>query len=264
MNSGTAIVEMHPRCFVLIRGLARERGHWGSFVTGLERCFPDLPIHAIDLPGTGNKRHLRSPASIAAIAGVIHGEIAGLSRPLVIGMSLGAMVALELARQMDSQISGAVCINTSAGDLSPLGQRLSLSGIALVCASLLGAPPRTRERWIHRITSNHALATCPDLERWIAIANHHPVSRKVALAHVLAAAHYRVRKGPKIRVPLLWLTSRGDRLVDWRCTLQLQRELGGAIGIHDIAGHDLPHDAESWGIEQIRDWLVTSSRETSS
>ncbi|KGF78004.1 hydrolase, partial [Massilia sp. JS1662] len=39
--------------WVLMRGLTRESGHWGTFMGKLQARFPDDRIVALDLPGNG-------------------------------------------------------------------------------------------------------------------------------------------------------------------------------------------------------------------
>ena len=51
--------------WLLIRGLARESGHWGDFLTQLQRAFPQAQIHCLDLPGCGINHRQSSPDSIS-------------------------------------------------------------------------------------------------------------------------------------------------------------------------------------------------------
>lgn len=52
--------------WVLMRGLTRESGHWGRFVGLLQDRFPAARIVALDLPGNGRLKELRSPSRIGA------------------------------------------------------------------------------------------------------------------------------------------------------------------------------------------------------
>lgn len=53
--------------WLLLRGLARESGHWGDFVSRLQREFPQATINTLDLPGTGRFNNLPSPNTIENI-----------------------------------------------------------------------------------------------------------------------------------------------------------------------------------------------------
>jgi hypothetical protein len=47
----------HAELRVLIRGLAREAGHWGDFAERFRAVEPDAQVIAVDLPGAGELRH---------------------------------------------------------------------------------------------------------------------------------------------------------------------------------------------------------------
>jgi len=58
---------------------------------------------------------------------------------------------------------------------------------------------------------------------------------------------------------MLLLSSRGDRLVDARCTDALAAAWGLKPRVHPWAGHDLPLDDPDWTIRQVRQWLSEST-----
>ena len=39
--------------WILLRGLARESGHWGAFTAQFARAMPGCEVLALDLPGNG-------------------------------------------------------------------------------------------------------------------------------------------------------------------------------------------------------------------
>lgn len=43
----------HRDVWFLLRGLTREAAHWGEFLPALRAAWPDVDIHALDLPGAG-------------------------------------------------------------------------------------------------------------------------------------------------------------------------------------------------------------------
>ena len=53
--------------WLLLRGLARESGHWGDFFSKLQRECPHATINTLDLPGTGRFNNLPSPNTIEEI-----------------------------------------------------------------------------------------------------------------------------------------------------------------------------------------------------
>ena len=52
------------RQWILLRGLARESGHWGRFATELAHGLPHDRVVPLDLPGNGLLHRQRSPASV--------------------------------------------------------------------------------------------------------------------------------------------------------------------------------------------------------
>src|SRR5690554_7628397 len=56
--TGTGITDnMH---WILLRGLTRERAHWGDFPERLRAAFPDQHFHLVDLPGDRKSTRLNS------------------------------------------------------------------------------------------------------------------------------------------------------------------------------------------------------------
>jgi pimeloyl-ACP methyl ester carboxylesterase len=80
------------------------------------------------------------------------------------------------------------------------------------------------------------------------------VSRGNVLRQLVAAALYRA---PDARppVPILVLASRGDRLVDAACSVNLARRWNAPIALHPTAGHDLTFDEGPWVASQVQQWL---------
>src|SRR5690606_41149258 len=50
--------------FYLLRGLIREKGHWGHFLRELKNICPNAIITPIDIPGAGEYYTTPSPLSI--------------------------------------------------------------------------------------------------------------------------------------------------------------------------------------------------------
>jgi len=243
--------------WVLLRGLTRERRHWGDFPEILKRAFCDTEVYAIDLPGNGSLNAQESPMRVTEMAESCRRQLrdVGAAPPYnVVAMSLGAMVAIAWATRNPEDISGCVLINTSLRSLSPFHHRLRPQNY-LKLASLLmpGCDPRFRESVILQITSN--LPTSPEkLSEWSAYARENPVSSRNALRQLLAAVRY-VPPSVKPLPPVLILCSARDQLVDPRCSKTLATRWNSAFAEHLSAGHDLPLDDAPWVAEQIRRWL---------
>lgn len=246
--------------WVLLRGLTRERRHWGPLPALLRAARPGEPVVALDLPGNGARHRERSPARVEAFAADARAALraAGHAPPYrLLAMSLGAMVAVAWAQQHAAELRGAALINTSLRPFSPFHQRLRPGSYATLLRLALTEPdPREREAAILRLTSR--LVTAPGvrdalLRDWSTWRREHPVSGANALRQLLAAARYRA-PGAAPRVPLLVLAGACDALVDPACSRRLAAAWGCTFAEHPAAGHDLPLDDAAWVVGHVARW----------
>ena len=244
--------------WVLLRGLARESGHWGAFAGLLQRRHPDARIVALDLPGNGPLNGQPSASRIEAMTQWCRDRLRAqeFEPPYrLLAMSMGAMVAVDWAVRATEELGGCVLINTSLRPFSPWYRRLRPANYAALLA--LAVTPglgNGYERTILRLTSRNPAAAADVLDDWSGLRRTRPVSAANALRQLLAAARYRAPLAPPA-VPLLVLTSRRDQLVDSRCSQELARRWRAEIAIHPTAGHDLTLDDPAWVADQIDRWL---------
>ncbi|MDX1633559.1 MAG: alpha/beta hydrolase [Marinobacter sp.] len=240
--------------WILLRGLTREQAHWGDLPERLAASLPEHRFHTLDLPGTGNRYRDTSPWTIAGIRQRVAQAAAHIPPPYgLIALSMGGMVALDWAQaEPRGRIQYLVLINTSGG-FSPPWQRFRPSALPAVVRLLSRRELFDREAGILALTSNRPVAT-ETVKRWYSIQRQRPVSRQNALRQLTAAARYR----PRAQRPLpdaLVLASRGDRIVDWRCSRALEQRWQWRLQVHPHAGHDLPLDAPDWVVAQIVAYL---------
>jgi pimeloyl-ACP methyl ester carboxylesterase len=245
--------------WVLLRGLTRERRHWGNFPDRLQAALPGARVIALDLPGNGVRNTLPSPLSVAAMVQDLRIQLQrlGIGPPWhLFAMSLGGMVAIDWATRHPGEISGAVLINTSDGRVQPFYRRLKPGAwLQLLRSTLPGLSAAQRERLIAHLTSQR-LATADAAPReWVACRESHPVSRVNAWRQWLAALRFDAPLEPP-PVPLLLLGSAGDRLVDPRCSRSLAMAWNATHAEHPTAGHDLAFDDPEWLLHTVRDWLA--------
>lgn len=248
-----------PAAWVLLRGLTREARHWGDFPDRLAARL-GAEVRCVDLPGNGRLNHLPSPLSVAQMADWCHDEIrhAGIGRPCaVLAMSLGAMVAVAWAGRHPADIGRAVLINTSLRPFSTPWQRLRPRNFPRLLRLLaLPANARRIEAAIFEMTSRRADAAV--IERWLAWRATNPVSRRNALAQLLAAATSRApAQSPFQR--LLLLASEHDGLVSAACSRRIAEAWEVPLRVHADAGHDLPLDDPDWVVKQISRWAESDS-----
>lgn len=248
-----------PRRWLLLRGLARESAHWGEFLLQLQAAFPQDCIATLDLPGTGRFIDQTSPNRIEAIAEVVRQQALDdrlLQQPvMLLGLSLGGMVAWQWLRQYPQDVRAGVLINSSFASLSPFYRRLRWQAYGDVLPLLTRSDAFELELAIVRLVSNledqqrHTIA-----EHWADIRRRRPMTAANIARQLQAAARYRPDlQGPT--QPMLLLNSAGDRLVSPACSTAISRRYQIPLHTHPIAGHDLPLDDPAWVIERLRDFV---------
>jgi pimeloyl-ACP methyl ester carboxylesterase len=243
--------------WILLRGLMRDRRHWGDFPALFQAQFPAARLLMPDLPGNGLRHREASPARVEAMAEHYREELhrQGIAPPYrLFAMSLGAMVAVAWSSAHPEEIESCVLANTSLRPISPFHHRLRPVAYPLLLRLALGSPhPRTAEQAVLDLTSRHHERTSVVLEDWSAWRRSHPVSRANGLRQLGAAIRFRA-PATKPEVPLLLLNGAGDRLVDPRCSQALAALWQVPLRVHPSAGHDLPLDDADWVLRQISDW----------
>jgi pimeloyl-ACP methyl ester carboxylesterase len=245
--------------WVLLRGLMREQRHWGDFPAQLARALDGAAIVTPDLPGNGQRHGQTSATSVAAMVEHCRQDLSarGLRPPYrLLALSLGGMAAVEWASRYPDEIAACVLVNTSMRPYSRFHQRLRWRNYPAIAGLLLRGGVARQESLILHLTSRDAATHLRDglLQQWLAYQHDHPVRRANALRQLWAAARYR---GPAMAppVPLLILSSAGDRLVDPACSRQLAQAWSAPHLEHPDAGHDLPLDAGPWVAQAVAQWL---------
>jgi len=245
-----------PRPWVLLRGLMRDRRHWGEFLDRFSAAFPDVPIVTLDFPGNGELHAQRSLATIEHTVAFCRAELqrSGLAPPYrVLAMSMGAMVAADWAVRHPAEIEACVLINTSLRPFSRFWERLRPRVYPSVLRfAVLNPNAREAEAMVLQLTTTRRDRSV--LPGWTAWRQATPVSKGNALRQLSAAMRYVApRSAPATK--LLLLVGAGDSLVNPQCSHKLAAAWGCALREHPSAGHDLPFDDADWVAAQVEDWL---------
>lgn len=256
---------------VLIRGLTRESRHWGDLagtdgllVRQLRQVQPgvDWRVLSLDLPGNGRFSAMQSPATVAPTVELVRAQLLamGATPPYVlIGMSLGGMVATDWAQRYPQETQRLILINCSMRPYNGPLQRLrvrnwpSLLGLAAAWARA-GQAVRI-ERQIHQLTCRRADSLEADVQSWVRIREDQPVSAANALRQLWAALRFRCADLPPACRTLL-LSGAQDGLVHPDCSARLAGLWRAGHYQHPTAGHDLPHDDPAWVSARIAGWLT--------
>jgi pimeloyl-ACP methyl ester carboxylesterase len=250
--------------WLLLRGLARESGHWGAFVPLLQSTFPEAQVTQLDLPGTGCFHQETSPGTIRTITDAVRRYALAngfIQQPVtILALSLGAMVAWEWMRSYPEDICGATLMNTSFADLSPFYQRLRWQSYKTFVTLMMARGVHNRESGILQLASNRRDQDEQITLAWEKIQNERPVSLKNSFRQIIAAASYRpgdIKPGQ----PVLLLNGQGDRLVAPACSEAIHKKWNLELRRHLWAGHDLTLDDGAWVTLQLQDWVAQNKNQ---
>ena len=248
---------MEPETWFFLRGLTRQAAHWGSFPENFVKNLPNATSAVIELPGFGQRRGAVSPSSIAGIAADVVEQVRfATGAKYLVALSLGGMVALEILEKYPTLFSGIVVMNTSAAGVNRIQRRISFKTATAIAIGERMNNPADQEALLLSFLANDSARIADELPLWIELAEKYPYSVSNGLRQLFAAASFRVpfRNQKKPDIPLLFLASGKDRLVDYRCSIELSRALQSPIKVHPTAGHELPLDAPDWLMEQLLIW----------
>lgn len=243
--------------WILLRGLTRESGHWGSFLQLFQQAFPEDVLLPLDFPGNGLCHDQPSPWTVNAMVQHCRTQLAekGIQAPYsVLALSLGAMVAVAWSQAHPGEISRQVLINTSLRPFSPFYQRFQPRNMAMVARLVLtAANANAWEQAIWRMTSR--LSDPGVIKDWVRLRQLHPVTPLNALRQLWAASRFTAPAQPPA-TPTLLLASTHDRLVRVQCSRSVARQWHWPLVEHPTAGHDLPLDDGPWVLDQLRSWMA--------
>ncbi|MBO9665643.1 MAG: alpha/beta hydrolase [Bdellovibrio sp.] len=241
-----------PKKWILLRGLARGKGHWGSFTTRLQEHFPNDQFELLDLPGNGERNKVTSPISIGDYVHDLRrqSQFVKDGEPFhLLAISLGAMVAAEWMHEFPHEVCKAHLICTSSSDLSPFYHRYQLRNLIPSLGLSLEKDPAQWESVVLKMTTNSQARREEELPGMVEYSKQHPEFRLNVIRQLVAASRFSFPKDLPGDVNLIG--SFGDRLVSPACTLKLAERWGIKARMHPWSGHDIPIDDPQWLLEHL-------------
>lgn len=253
--------------WLLLRGLAREARHWGSFPTDLQKALETdgkvIRVEALDLPGAGRYSEMKSPMTIAGITDFVREKSLEIrerqrlmgerpaSKVVLVAVSLGGMIAARWMERWPKDLSACILVNTSFRGVSPIFHRLSPSALLHLYRILRTKDEKDREANVLKMISNRPEFHEATAAQWAKYQLERPVSIENFARQLLAASlfHPSLEEPP---CPVLVVGSAGDRMVSPQCSISISEHWQTKFVQHESAGHDLPLDDPRWLIEQIR------------
>ena len=238
---------------LFIRGLTRESRHWRGFEKKFQLENPTHHIYSIDVPGAGEFNHLTSSRKIDDYVHFLRLKLEEKyteGPAVLIGISMGGMIALRWGELYPSEVEKVFVINTSASNLSKKSERFNLMEFKTILSILISRNLKKKEALTLKLTTNKFIITDDVLEEFVLIQKTRPVSLKSGLNQLWAASKFTIHH--PLKIPLKIISSLKDNLVAPICSQELAEKLKAEIVTHPDAGHDLPLDDPDWLLSVLR------------
>lgn len=244
---------METRNWILLRGLARGKGHWGSFARMFQDSRPQDQFEFLNSPGCGERFAEKSPLKISEYVEDLRRQSRFVQegKPVhLLALSLGGMMAVEWMRLYPQEIAQTFLVGTSASNWARFYERFQPHNyIPLVQMLTTPGKPEFIEKKILHMVVNSEERIAAEWKELFAYSQRCPLQASNVLRQLYAAAHFDFPE--KAPGPVKIIGSRGDRLVSPQCSLKIARHWGLEAHMHSWAGHDLAIDDPRWLIEQV-------------
>jgi pimeloyl-ACP methyl ester carboxylesterase len=222
---------------VLIQGMGFDRHGWDRIPGKLRRRFR---LVLVDNRGCGRSDRAGRSFTVADMAGDVVAvlDAAGIRRAHVLGVSLGGMVAQELAIRHPDRVDALVLVCTAPG--WPFAYPMPAPSVRLLVATARMPAEAARRRHTENALSARAVRERPDLvDRLLERQGSRPADRGTLSAQAAAGARYAGRlRQSRIRARTLVLHGDADTVVDPRNGRLLAARIPGAqLRIFPGLGH---------------------------
>ncbi len=256
---------MNRTKWVILRGLGRGHGHWGTFISKLTAAVPEDSIYWLDLPGNGFLNAAVSPVKIEDYISSLENQLQltdffhTKGRCVGVGLSLGAMVLTEWSQQQSQRFDKIILINTSAANFSKPWKRISLQVLANSMKQLFTTELEQFEMNSLQITTtlteDMIRANFNDsYQAVIEFSKKYPIEKGNITRQLLAAARYLFPK--KITVPTVLISGAGDKFVNPQCSQDIKNHWGCELVVHPTAGHDIAFEDSDWLIQTLKTYSL--------
>lgn len=230
--------------WVLLRGLMRDQRHWNGFDQRLRQ--KGLRVLTPDLPGNGTLSHELSPLKIADYAHAVWQQLDEQVQEgetiYLLGLSMGGMLALEMACQRPWQIRHVFVLNSSAANLSSWYQRFNpLNALKAFFMRARGNALHPIESTIVRLTSFSHRRDRELIVKWSEFRRDTTPSLRNVWRQLWAAFQYQCPL--TVEVPITVLCGDRDALVSMASSKALAWHFYTDLIVLAYCGHDAAIDA---------------------
>ncbi|MEZ4372391.1 MAG: alpha/beta fold hydrolase [Polyangiaceae bacterium] len=241
---------------LLIRGLARHLLHWGKLPELLE---DDFRLVLFDNRGMGRSEVPRPPYTTARMADDAAEVLraAGVERAHVFGMSLGGMIAQELALRHTTRVDRLVLGCTRAGPGT--GPRIAPKTVLEMLGAGRFAPDEAIARTAHLALGERFISEHPEvIAEWRALARDYPPARAGFLGQLVAGGlHDTRRRLSRVAQPTLVITGDADNLIHADHSRYLAKRIRDAqLEVLPGAGHDFTTERPELAAQLLKAFLL--------
>lgn len=255
------MVQVEKAKWIVLRGLGRGYGHWGSFQHKMREAFPNDELYFIDLPGNGVMNGQSSPLKIGQYVSYLENQLKmsafyETEGPVYgIGLSLGGMVMTEWASQFETFFTKIFLINTSASNFSKPWKRISIPVFLNTAKQVFKMTVEQSELNSLKITTNLSEETIrgefgDDYKSNIAFTKKYPITKENVLRQLFAASRYFFPGA--MTTPTVLINGAKDRFVNPSCSVDIQEVWKCKLVTHPTAGHDVAFEDGPWIIKQLK------------
>lgn len=251
-------MEIKPKNWLMLRGLAREERHWGAFPHMVKEQFPQTKVHFLELPGVGKKANQNAFSQIKDYTNQLREEWLALKDENqdpwgILAISMGGMIAMDWCDRFPHDMQAMVLVNSSAGNLSLPHHRFSPLAFGTVLKLFFREDYEEREKAILDLTTNIFRPDQELIKKNASYSADTPIKRASFLRQMAAASRFKIPK--ELSQEMLILAAKKDRLASYKCSQAIAKHFNRKISYHDQAGHDLPLDDPQWIIDRMKEFL---------
>ncbi len=239
--------------WIFLRGWVRGKNHWGDFEDFFKKTFPQCEITFMDLPGNGERYLEKTPLQLQQVVEDFESQLSKKKTYSILGHSLGGMIALQWLETYPKRFESAVIVNSSSAKVSSVFKRLRPSSLLNLFNVAKAKTLTEKEQAIYGLIANNSERRQQCLPAVIAASEKGSSTLGNAARQLVLAMRLKLRF--ESSVPLLFLSSKADRLVSYECSQDLATAYKANLQLHDWAGHDLFMDDPEWVCGKIKSFL---------
>lgn len=249
--------------WLLIRGLAREKRHWGNFPNTIKENFSDAQVLSLEIPGVGKKYKEKSLLSIDENVYHLREEFIKNKKTskdpwCILAISMGGMFAMRWAYLFPQDFNHIFIINSSSSGLSPLWERLTPHALKQFVKIALMNNNYQREERVFELTLSRSDIKEETATLWGKYADQSPVSIPNFLRQIYSASKFKIPS--QIKTPITVLCGEEDKLASPICSEKLAKHFNCDIFKAQSCGHDIPLDRPNWLIEKLKISLTSANK----